>query len=252
MAGEGDPPIGGTGIDEVGLDAKIEGSVDTKTEEINKDVAHFVTKGKELIQSIDKNANKSTRQYIKEVAKGGIKPLIETIIIGSIAFTAAVLLGPFGWIGLAGAALVSLFAGAIIVTAASMYEEKQKRIEEERKAQEKLEKGKGLGQSKHIALEENRDRGTHLVEHGVVEHDDQKRSQKTMEHSLEKKQASGHKDQSLSDSSSLGDLSTKSSLSDKQEEQKAKVSVKAKGEEHGFIKRSLRTFGGLWECLALH
>ena len=46
MAGEGDPPIGGTGIDEVGLDAKIEGSVDTKTEEINKDVAHFVTKGK--------------------------------------------------------------------------------------------------------------------------------------------------------------------------------------------------------------
>ncbi len=77
------------------LDAEVKGTQDSLIN-VAKNAGDVGDGGKALLGSIDKNIEKPTGQYIKEVAKGGVKPLIKTVAIGAVAAVTTVLLGPFG------------------------------------------------------------------------------------------------------------------------------------------------------------
>ncbi len=120
---------------------------------VGKNPTEILDAGEKFAQSLNDNVHKSTSEYTTDVAKAGGKSLIKGIIIGCIAAVTTVLLGPFGVLGLAGAALISLALGSALVVGTQMYDEKKAREKEEKEKQDEKSKLSGKEKDQSISKE---------------------------------------------------------------------------------------------------
>lgn len=142
-----------------GLSTALEGKFSDELGRLTGKPNESIEGGARFLKSLDANVDKSTRQYTKEVAKGGIGSVVKGIVIGLIATGLTIALAPFGLIGIAGAAALSLLAGSALVVGTEMYaESKERAAKEKQKAEQQTQEQsleKGLEKSKEAQLEKS-------------------------------------------------------------------------------------------------
>ncbi len=99
--------------------------LDEKIAKTGKDTDKHFIGAQMLIASVNQDIGLSTSEYTYKVAKDGISSLLKVTAISCFSSATASILGPFGIIGIAGAAIISLAAGSAFVVGISMHDEKQ-------------------------------------------------------------------------------------------------------------------------------